>query len=115
MGAEWMGSESEALDVTVKRVAKESIVVWVWMGCEDREMVRQVSDDQRLAQALLLYGQRSDSHKFVLCLRSLFSCPCLTSSRVVLSLRCVFLASAFPLNQQEVLFIPGSHIFSGTR
>jgi hypothetical protein len=27
MGVEWMGSDSEALDVTVKRVAKESIVV----------------------------------------------------------------------------------------
>jgi hypothetical protein len=36
MGVEWMGSDSEA---TVKRVAKESIVVWVWMRCEDREMV----------------------------------------------------------------------------
>jgi hypothetical protein len=29
MGVEWMGSDSEVLDVTVKRVAKESIVVWV--------------------------------------------------------------------------------------
>ena len=35
-GVEGMGSE---LDVTVKRVAKESIVVWVWMRCGDREMV----------------------------------------------------------------------------
>ena len=39
MGVEWMGSESDALDVTVKRVTKESIVVWVWMSCEDQEMV----------------------------------------------------------------------------
>jgi hypothetical protein len=39
MGAEWMGSESEALDVKVKRVAKESIVVWVWIMCKDRQMV----------------------------------------------------------------------------
>ena len=29
MGVEWMGSDSGALDMTVKRVAKESIVVWV--------------------------------------------------------------------------------------
>ena len=27
MGVEWMGSDSEALEVMVKRVAKESIVV----------------------------------------------------------------------------------------
>ena len=39
MGVEWMGSESDTLDVTVKRVAKESIVVWVWMSCGDQEMV----------------------------------------------------------------------------
>ena len=30
-------SESSTLDVTVKRVAKESIVVWVWMRCETRD------------------------------------------------------------------------------
>jgi hypothetical protein len=35
-GVEGMGSES---DVMVKRVEKESIVVWVWMRCGDREMV----------------------------------------------------------------------------
>ena len=42
LGVEWMGSDSEALDVTMKRVAKKSIVVWVWMkceACEDREML----------------------------------------------------------------------------
>ena len=37
MGAEWMGSESEALDVTVKRVAKESIVVSVYELCGSRD------------------------------------------------------------------------------
>jgi hypothetical protein len=36
MGVEWMGSDSEALEATVKRMAKESIVVWVWMRCEDQ-------------------------------------------------------------------------------
>ena len=30
IGAEQMGSDSEALDATAKRVAKESIVVWAW-------------------------------------------------------------------------------------
>ena len=45
-GIDWMGSESEleVLDVTVKRLAKKSIIVWVWMrceACEDREMDRQ--------------------------------------------------------------------------
>ena len=45
-GIEWMGSESESevLDVTVKRLAKKSIIVWVWMRCEvgeDREIVKQ--------------------------------------------------------------------------
>jgi hypothetical protein len=29
MGVEWMGSDSEVLEAAVKRVAKESIVVWV--------------------------------------------------------------------------------------
>ena len=37
MGVEWMGSESEALDVTVKRVAKESIVVSVYEVCGSRD------------------------------------------------------------------------------
>ena len=45
-GIGWMGSESESevLDVTVKRLAKKSIIVWVWMRCEvceDREIVKQ--------------------------------------------------------------------------
>ena len=93
MGAEWMGSESEALDVTAKRVAKESIVVWVWMRCEDRKMVRQVSEDQRLAQALLLYGERSDFHKLVLCPRSFVCLPLSHQESLVSSI--VFLASAF--------------------
>ena len=31
MGPEWIVSMSEAFDVTVKRIAKESIVVWVWV------------------------------------------------------------------------------------
>ena len=49
VGVEWMGPESSMLDVlesesstsdaTVKRVAKESIVVWVWKRCVGREMV----------------------------------------------------------------------------
>ena len=39
MGVEWIGSDSKALYVTVKMVAKESIVVWVWVRCGDREMV----------------------------------------------------------------------------
>ena len=39
MGVEWMGSDSEALEATVKRMAKESIVVWMWMRCEDQEMI----------------------------------------------------------------------------
>ena len=38
MGVEWMGSGSETLDVTVKRVAKESIVVSVYESV-GREMV----------------------------------------------------------------------------
>ena len=37
MGVEWMGSESEALDVTVKRGAKESIVVSVYEVCGSRD------------------------------------------------------------------------------
>jgi hypothetical protein len=51
MGVEWMGSESEMLDVTAKRVAKESIVVWVWMV---ERWIDKVSEDPRLAQAPLL-------------------------------------------------------------
>ena len=76
-------------------------------------MVRQLSGDQRLAQALLLYGERSDFHKFVLCPRSFVCLPLSHLLSLVSSI--VFLASAFPLNQQKVSFIPGSHIFSGTR
>ena len=47
MGAEWMGSDSVVLDVKVKSVAKESIVVYEMSGSRD---VMNLSEGQALLE-----------------------------------------------------------------
>ena len=72
MGAEWMGSDSEVLDVRVKNVAKESIVVYEVCGLRD---VMNLSEEQaRSSSPFKLFSvsfcSRRRHSKFVLCLRS---------------------------------------------
>ena len=54
MGVEWVGSESDMLYVTVKRVAKESIFVWVWMRCETRDSRNGLTKCLRIRGSLKL-------------------------------------------------------------